>query len=183
MPQLTNEQTIELFPSKALRDYLTKIEWEFSEHERHMLYNYLVLKEKPSYRHDYVTIPYPFRSGDLVYVIGEESRIGVFASAKDDSTFFELDVRIRAYADWSDSGCSRVEFLEKNGIFRHEHPYVYNLEYAKFPEESEEEKLKTRKDNPYKCALETASELLRGTDSSIECLQMYCREYAKNINS
>ncbi len=177
---ITNEQIIALFPSKAERDYLMKINWQFSDRDREILYRYLVLKEDPSYEHDYVTIPFPFRSGDLVYVIGEEQRIGVFCSWKDDEDFSEPDGRIKDFADWIDAGSTRVEFLEKNGKFCHEHPYAYNLEYAKLPEESDKS-IRTIKDNPYKYALEIASELIRGTNSSIECLQMYCEEYAKSF--
>ena len=72
--ELTNEQIIGLFPSKAVREYLTKINWQFSERERDILYRYLELKEEPSYKNDYVTIPFPFRSGDLVYEIGNEKK-------------------------------------------------------------------------------------------------------------
>ena len=59
---ITNEEAIALFPSKAVREYLTKINWQFSERDLDILYRYLVLKEEPSYRKDYVTIPFPFRS-------------------------------------------------------------------------------------------------------------------------
>lgn len=37
--------------------------------------------------------------------------------------------------------------------------------------------------DPYKTALVIASELIRGTDSSIDCLQRCCKEYAeKNVS-
>lgn len=175
---ITNEQIIELFPSKAVRDYLTKINWQFSDRDRELIYRYLYLEEEPSFENDYVTIPFPFRSGDLVYCIGEENRVGVFCSCKDDEDFFELDNRIKNFADWIDSGSTRVEFLERDGKFCHEHPYAYNLEYAQLPDDSDKTS-QTIKDNPYKNALQIASELIRGTNSSIECLQMYCEEYAK----
>lgn len=172
MNKMTNEQIIKLFPSKAVRDYLTKINWQFSERDRDILYRYLALKEEPSYENDYVTIPFPFRSGDLVYYIGEENHIGVFCSCKDENDFFDLDKRTRDFSDWIDSGSTRVEYLEPNGCFNHEHPHAFNLEYAQISEAS-------AKDNPYYSALLIASELIRGTNSSIECLQMYCEEYAK----
>ena len=73
---------------------------------------------------------------------------------------------------------TRVEFLGSDGKFSHEHPYAYNLEYAKLPDDSEKEP-QTIKDNPNKHALQIASELIRGTNSSIECLQMCCEEYKK----
>ncbi len=172
---LTNEQIIALFPSKAVREYLKKINWQFSERDREILYRYLALNEEPAYEADYVTIPFPFRSGDLVYVIGNEEQIGVFCSCKDDKDFFDLDARTKDFSDWSDSGRTRVEFLYPNGRFSHEHPYCFDLEYAEI---KPEEKRGQSKD-PYKTALVIASELIRGTDSSIECLQMYCKEYAE----
>ena len=175
--ELTNEQIIGLFPSKAVREYLTKINWQFSERDRDILYRYLELKEEPAYENDYVTIPFPFRSGDLVYEIGNEKNIGVFCSCKDDEDFFELDKRTKDFSDWIDAGSTRVEFLESDGKFSHQHPYAYNLEYAHLPEDFDNA-TQTIKDNPYKHALQIASELLRGTNSSLECLQMYCEAYA-----
>lgn len=175
---ITNEQIIALFPSKAVREYLTKINWQFSDRDREILYRYLYLEEEPSYENDYVTIPFPFRSGDLVYCIGEENRIGVFCRCKDDNDFFEHDKRIKDFADWIDAGSTRVEFLGSDGKFSHEHPCAYNLEYAQLPEDSDKTS-QTIKDNPYKNALQIASELICGTDSSIECLQLYCEEYSK----
>ena len=175
---ITNEQIIALFPSKAVREYLTKINWQFSKRDREIIYRYLALKEEPSYENDYVTIPFPFRSGDLVYVIGEEERIGVFCSCKDDEDFFEHDRRTKDFSDWIDAGSTRVEFLEKNGKFCHEHPYAYNLEFATLPKVSDSAP-RIVKEKPYQFALEIASKLIRGTNSSIECLQMYCEEYAK----
>ena len=38
---LTNELIIALFPSKSVREYLTKINWQFSERDREILYRYL----------------------------------------------------------------------------------------------------------------------------------------------
>lgn len=175
---ITNEQIIALFPSKAVREYQTKINWQFSDRDREIIYRYLALNEEPAYEGDYVTIPFPFRSGDLVYCIGEENRIGVFCSCKDDEDFFEHDRRTKDFSDWIDAGSTRVEFLEKNGKFCHEHPYVYNLEFATLPKASMNA-TRTVKENPYQSALEIASELIRGTNSSIECLQMYCKEYAE----
>ena len=174
---ITNEQIIALFPSKAVRQYLTKINWQFSDRDRGILYRYLALNEEPAYEADYVTIPFPFRSGDLVHVIGNEEQIGVFCSCKDEKDFFELDMRIKDFADWSDSGSTRVEFLYSDGRFSHDHPYCFDLEPVDFPKDS-------IKGDPYKTALTIASELIRGTNNSIECLQMYCKEYAeKNVKS
>ncbi len=173
---ITNEQIIALFPSKAVRQYLTKINWQFSDRDREILYRYLALNEEPAYEADYITIPFPFRSGDLVHVIGNEEQIGVFCSCKDDKDYEEWDKTIHEKlsdaADWSDSGITRVEFLYPDGRFSHEHPYCFDLEPVAFPKDS-------IKGDPYKTALTIASELIRGTNSSIECLQMYCKDYAE----
>ena len=178
---ITNEQIIALFPSKAVRQYLTKINWQFSDRDREILYRYLALNEEPAYEADYVTIPFPFRSGDLVHVIGNEEQIGVFCSCKYDKDFEEwnktINEKLSDTADWSDSGITRVEFLYPDGRFSHEHPYCFDLEPVNFPKDS-------IKGDPYKTALTIASELIRGTNSSIEYLQMYCKEYAeKNVKS
>lgn len=173
---ITNEQIIALFPSKAVREYLTKINWQFSDRDREILYRYLALNEEPAYEGDYVTIPFPFRSGDLVHVIGNEDQIGVFCSCKDDKDFEEwnktINEKLSDTADWSDSGITRVEFLYPDGRFSHEHPYCFDLEPVTFPKDS-------IKGDPYKTALTIASELIRGKNSSIECLQMNCEEYAE----
>ena len=177
---ITNEQIIALFPSKAVRDYLTEINWQFSDRDREIIYRYLALNEEPAYEGDYVTIPFPFRSGDLVHVIGNEDQIGVFCSCKDDKDFEEwnktINEKLSDTADWSDSGITRVEFLYPDGRFSHEHPYCFDLEPVTFPKDS-------IKGDPYKTALTIASELIRGTDSSIEYLQMYCEEYARRNKS
>lgn len=178
---ITNEQIIALFPSKAVRQYLTNINWQFSDRDREILYRYLALNEEPAYEADYVTIPFPFRSGDLVHVIGNEEQIGVFCSCKDDKDFEEwnktINEKLSDTADWSDSGITRVEFLYPDGRFSHDHPYCFDLEPVDFPKDS-------IKGDPYKTALTIASELIRGTNNSIECLQMYCKEYAeKNVKS
>ena len=173
---ITNEQIIALFPSKAVRGYLKKINWQFSDRDREILYRYLALNEEPAYENDYVTIPYPFRSGDLVYVIGDEKRIGVFCSCKDDKDFEDFEKKahkeLSDIVDWSDSGRTRVEFLYPDGSFSHDHPYCFVLEPVEFSKDF-------KKGDPYKIALTIASELIRGTNSSIECLQMYCKEYAE----
>ena len=178
---ITNEQIIALFPSKAVRQYLTNINWQFSDRDREILYRYLALNEEPAYEADYVTIPFPFRSGDLVHVIGNEEQIGVFCSCKDDKDFEEwnktINEKLSDTADWSDSGITRVEFLYPDGRFSHDHPYCFDLEPVDFSKDS-------IKGDPYKTALTIASELIRGTNNSIECLQMYCKEYAeKNVKS
>lgn len=69
--------------------------------------------------------------------------------------------------DISDTGSTRVEFLQPDGSFCHEHPCVLFLEYAELSE-----------DDPRKDVLKIASELLRGTESSLEALACNCERYA-----
>lgn len=47
---ITNEQIIALFPSKAVREYLTKINWQFSDREREILYSIKFIKGLKSLR-------------------------------------------------------------------------------------------------------------------------------------
>lgn len=176
MNTITNEQIIELFPSKAVRDYLTKINWQFSERDKELLYRYLKLKEEPAYYDDYVPIPYPFRSGDIIKEIGKEE-LGIISRYKDDDSFYEEFNRMKTYdcLDWTDTGCTRIDFLSENGKFYHNHINAIYLEYAEIPTE-------IAKDTPeayYRSCIRIASNLIRGTENSIEDLQMVCERYAK----
>ncbi|MDY4525985.1 MAG: ion transporter [Treponema sp.] len=47
---ITNEQIIALFPSKAVREYLTKLNWQFSDREREILYSIKFIKGLKSLR-------------------------------------------------------------------------------------------------------------------------------------
>lgn len=177
---ISNEQTIELIPSKAVRDYLTKINWQFSERDKDILYRYLKLMEEPDYYADYVPIPYPFRSGDIVQEIGKEE-LGVLSRYKDDEAFFEDFNRFKTYdcLDWTDTGCTRIDFLAEDGKFYHTHINAIYLEYAEIPKG-------TAKDIPeayYRTSIQIASNFIRGTENSIEDLQMVCEEYTKSLNN
>ena len=176
---MTNEQIIKLIPSKTIRDYLTKINWQFSERDKDILYRYLKLNEEPSFEDDYVPIPYPFRSGDIVQEIGKKE-LGVLSRYKDDEAFYEDFNRFKTYdcLDWTDTGCTRIDFLAENGKFYHTHINAIFLEYAEIPKG-------TAKDIPeayYRTSIQIASNFIRGTENSIEDLQMCCETYAKSCN-
>lgn len=174
----TNTETVKIIPSKAVREYLTKIDWQFSEHDREILYRYLVLNEEPRFYDDYVGIPYPFRSGDIVKEIGKED-LGIISRFKDDETFFKEFKKFNQYdcLDWTDTGFTRIDFLVRDGRFYHKHINAIYLEYADIPKE-------VAKDIPeayYLSSIRIASNLVRGTENSIEDLQMVCEEYAKSM--
>ena len=177
--ELDNEYVISLIPSKAVRDYLTKLNWQFREREQEVLYRYLALKEEPKCYNDYVSIPHPFRSGDIVKEIGKEE-FGIISCFKDDETFFnkleEINKQCEWY-DWSDTGCSRIDFLSKNGRFYHKYTSTIYFEYAEIP-------TTVAKDIPeayYRSSIIIASNFVRGTENSIVDLQMVCTEYVKTM--
>ena len=167
---MNNEEIIALIPSRAVREYLRKIGHRFDERERELLSRYLT-GEEPTYQGDYVSVPNPFRSGDMVTFANKPNeKVGILTSAKDDESWRKFDERCRTQlkgcVDWSDVA-TRVEFLMGDGTFSHSHPNPLYLEYATIPD-----------GDPRKNVLEIASELLRGTESSVELLQMYCKQYA-----
>ncbi len=175
---ISNAQIIELIPSKSVREYLTKINWQFSERDKDILYRYLKLNEEPSYEDDYVPIPYPFRSGDILQEIGKEE-YGIMSRYKDDDSFYEDFNRLKTYdcLDWTDTGCTRIDFLSENGKFYHRHINAIYLDYAEVPRD-------TSKDIPetyYRTSIRIASNFIRGTENSIEDLQMVCEEYVKSL--
>ena len=45
----TNEEIIAMIPSKDVREYLLKINWQFSGHDRDILRRYLKPKNKKEY--------------------------------------------------------------------------------------------------------------------------------------
>ena len=93
MQVFTNEEILELIPSESLQNYLKKINWQFSEKDKDILFRYLKQKEGPSFYDDYVPIPYPFRSGDLVKEIGK-NEIGVISRYTYNKTSYSQILRI-----------------------------------------------------------------------------------------
>ena len=173
----TNDEIIAAIPSKAVREYLRKIGHKFSERDLALLYRAIVMGEEFEFKElgekdDYVSVPFPFRSGDIVTLVGGQNcDVGVFASCKDDESWRRWDEYLRTklagFVDFSDTARTRVDFLRPDGTFWHDHPSALYLEYAEFSD-----------DDPRKDALEIASELLRGTESSLEDFQRLCKEYS-----
>ncbi len=174
----SNDEIISMIPSKACREYLTKLKWEFSERDRELLYRYIVLNEDEPFKEigekdDFVSFPHPFRSGDIVTVVNNHNcDVGIFASCRDDGDMWAWEMwankKMAGLLDFTDTASTRVEFLQPDGSFSHDHPAAYLLEYAELSE-----------NDPRKPALQIASELLKGTESSLETLKYYCNRYAE----
>ncbi len=173
---ITNEEAIALIPSKTVRDYLIKLNWEFKERDKDILYRYLGLKEKLVCYDDYVSVPYPFRSGDIVKEIGKEE-LGIISRFKDDTSFFNWFKEFNQYdpIDWSDTGFTDIDFLADNGRFYRRHISAIYLEYAEIPKEI----IKDIPEGYYRTCIRIASEFIRGTENSMEdlhnCLEAYSR--------
>ena len=178
MQVFTNEEILELIPSESLQNYLKKINWQFSEKDKDILFRYLKQKEEPSFYDDYVPIPYPFRSGDLVKEIGK-NEIGVISRYKDDEFFYKEFEHLNNYGclDWSDTGITRIDFLGKDGKFYHTHISAIYLEAV----EIHTDIAKDTAEAYYRTAILIASNFIRGTENSIEELQMCCNIYTKLI--
>ena len=145
----TNEEIIAMIPSKDVREYLIKIGWQFSEHDRDILRRYLKPKNKADYEsvwydQNYITLPHPFRKGDIVAVYDKNRRkkplIGIMWAPKSDEDFCIFDKRtkndLKGFVDFTDV-CTTVDFLSpENGFFRHAHPNPVWIEYAELDEDS-----------------------------------------------
>ena len=147
----TNEEIIAMIPSKDVREYLIKIGWQFSEYERDILRRYLKPKNKAEYEsiwfdQNYITLPHPFRKGDIVAVYNKDRRkkplIGIMWAPKSDEDFCIFDKRtkndLKGFVDFTDV-CTTVDFLSpEDGFFRHGHPNPVWIEYAQLDEDSAE---------------------------------------------
>lgn len=189
----SNEAIIKMIPSKAVREYLQKIGHQFSERDRYLLWLYLDPK-KEGEREElwekgrYVSVPHPFRRGDIVVCYdscpaftnsGEHKgkyEIGIMQSFADADAWTEWDnavkTRLKSVTDFSDVSTT-VEFLYPDGSFSHEHPNPMELEFARDVEGALPE------DTPKTDYLEVASDLMKG-DGSIELFQMYRDDYLES---
>ena len=176
-----NKEIIAMIPSKDEREYLLKTGWQFSEHDRDILRRYLKPKNKADYEsvwfdQNYITLPHPFRKGDIVAVYDKNRRkkpsIGIVYAPKSDETFWNFDKRskteLKNFLDFSDV-CTTVEFLcPEDGTFRHAHPNPVWIEYAEIED-----------DSPKTLYLKSAARLMKG-DGSLEETE-YCRlDYVAN---
>ena len=188
----TNDEIIALIPSKAVRDHLVKIGHEFSERDRELLRRYLAPADETEFesifeKGRYVSVPHPFRRGDIVAAYGYapvfsphehkgEYSLGVMRSFYDNAAWqdWDTDVKTRLcdFTDFSDVATT-VEFLQDDGSFSHNHPNPMELEFASDVQGA------LPKDSLRTTLLEVASELLRG-EGSIELYEMYKKSYASS---
>ena len=189
----SNEEIIKMIPSKAVREYLQKIGHQFSERDRYLLWLYLDPKKEDESEElwekgRYVSVPHPFRRGDIVVCYascpaitnsGEHKgkyEIGIMQSFADADAWTEWDnavkTRLKSVTDFSDVSTT-VEFLYPDGSFSHEHPNPMELEFARDVEGALPE------DTPKTDYLEVASDLMKG-DGSIELFQMYRDDYLES---
>ena len=189
----SNEAIIKMIPSKAVCEYLQKIGHQFSERDRYLLWLYLDPKKEDESEElwekgRYVSVPHPFRRGDIVVCYdscpaftnsGEHKgkyEIGIMQSFADADAWTEWDnavkTRLKSVTDFSDVSTT-VEFLYPDGSFSHEHPNPMELEFARDVEGALPE------DTPKTDYLEVASDLMKG-DGSIELFQMYRDDYLES---
>ena len=189
----SNEEIIKMIPSKAVREYLQKIGHQFSERDRYLLWLYLDPKKEDESEElwekgRYVSVPHPFRRGDIVVCYdscpafinsGEHKgkyEIGIMQSFADADAWTEWDnavkTRLKSVTDFSDVSTT-VEFLYPDGSFSHKHPNPMELEFARDVEGALPE------DTPKTDYLEVASDLMKG-DGSIELFQMYRDDYLES---
>ena len=189
----SNEEIIKLIPSKAVREYLEKIGHQFSERDRFLLWLYLdsskkELSDELWEKGRYVSVPHPFRRGDIVACYGicpafanpgehtGEYKIGIMQSFENDEAWKNWDnvvrTRLNCFTDFSDVATT-VEFLYPDGRFSHNHPNPMELEFARDVEGALSE------GSPKTEYLEVASELMRG-EGSIELFQIYCDKYKES---
>lgn len=189
----SNEEIIKMIPSKAVREYLQKIGHQFSERDRYLLWLYLDPKKEDESEElwekgRYVSVPHPFRRGDIVVCYascpaftnsGEHKgkyEIGIMRSFSDDEDWTDWDndvkTRLKSVTDFSDVSTT-VEFLYPDGSFSHKHPNPMELEFARDVEGALPE------DTPKTDYLEVASDLMKG-DGSIELFQMYRDDYLES---
>ena len=189
----SNEAIIKMIPSKAVREYLQKIGHQFSERDRYLLWLYLDPKKEDESEElwekgRYVSVPHPFRRGDIVVCYdscpaftnsGEHKgkyEIGIMQSFAGADAWTEWDnvvkTRLKSVTDFSDVSTT-VEFLYPDGSFSHEHPNPMELEFARDVEGALPE------DTPKTYYLEVASDLMKG-DGSIELFQMYRDDYLES---
>ena len=115
----------------------------------------------------FVNFMTPFVKGDIVKVSGNDKRHGILMCGGMIMTETVLQRR-DGMLDYSDVQF-RVEWLDENGKFYHEHVNPLCLDYHK-PSEDDRDHV----------VLEEAASIVRGDDNaSLQAFQMACEEFAK----
>lgn len=183
----SNDEIIAMIPSKTMREYLTKINWQFSERDRGILRRYLAPKNKMEFwtvdrKDSYITLPHPFRRNDIVLVYDEplfrknkkekSFSLGIVWGPKNDEEFWKFEERARTKlkdsVDFSDVSTT-VVFLREDGLFDHGHPNPLQIEYPELDPESCEAKL-----------LECAVKLQKG-EGTLEETDYFRQKYIKIV--
>ena len=174
----SNDEIIAMIPSKTMREYLTNINWQFSERDRGILRRYLAPKNEMEFwtvdsQDSYITLPHPFRRNDIVRVYDEplfrknkkekSFSLGIVWGPKNDKEFWKFEERARTKLK------DTVDFLCENGFFDHGHPNPLQIEYPELAPESCEAKL-----------LESAVKLQKG-EGSLEETDYFRQKYVKSV--
>lgn len=122
-------------------------------------------EDRARFELSYIDIPYPFRAGDIVHVLGSDE-IGVVMGPRSETEYQNWrekfnKMKADGSIDYRDCAVT-VNFIDDNGKFSHSHPMPIWLEYAELSD-----------DNPRKEALECARDLLIG-ECDFESFQRAC---------
>ena len=163
----SNEEIIKMIPSKAVREYLLKIGHQFSERDRYLLWLYLDPSKKEISdelweKGRYVSLPHPFRRGDIVACYGY---CPVLTNPREHKGEYVMGI-MRSFANDEDWAAWDNDVKTRLKSFT-------ELEFARDIEGALIE------DSPKTDYLEVASDLMKG-EGSIELLQMYCKKYKKS---
>lgn len=129
-------------------------------------------EDRARFELSYMDIPYPFRTGDIVRVIGSD-KIGVVMGPRSETEYQDWrekfnKMKTDGSIDYRDCAVT-VDFIDDTGKFSHSHPMPIWLEYAELSD-----------DNPRKEALECARDLLIG-NGSFESFQRACEEMREKL--
>lgn len=127
--------------------------------------------DRMHFEHAYIDIPHPFKNGDLVKVLYNESLkdgICIVECCKEESDDENICKQRCMYCDYSDVSL-RIATMSENAQFGHEHVPVPNIEYATV----EDSDLR-------KSIVDCATDLLKGC-GGLSDLQYACEAY-REIN-
>lgn len=111
-PELSYAKFNSLGKMTSLYTYEYKSRWDFN-------------KLKSRFEQQYISLPSPFRSGDIVRNL-HNGRYGVIAIGDEESRKIK---KAGLTSDFSDTALC-VNYLYDDGIFNHDHPYPWELEYT-----------------------------------------------------